>query len=131
MEGKEVIQETVLHWERMLVFAKKQDPDEWADKGLMLEEIGEDWFGQSCPLCLEAERERKIDIQYKKAFNLQITKLEIWDCEYCLLAKVFGRCLKGNANNFWSFVERSKTWGEWAINAEKFILQIKSLKEVK
>ena len=102
----QAIKASIEHWQRMIAWAEKQ-PD-WEEKKSfsMNKAIGEHWYGTNCPLC------------WKYTIN---------NCFNCPLSKKYGFCSSNNKRNLWFFVTNSYNWGEWLINAKKFIKQLKSL----
>jgi len=102
----EATAQSVEHWERMIGWAREQDPDGYPDHTRMEQEIGEDWFSESCPLC-----QHFLHSDYL--------------CDGCPLQAVFGYCSDLSALNAWQDVRYSRTWGEWLEAAEVMLLQLK------
>jgi hypothetical protein len=100
---KQLIKETLDHYDRMIEWAEKQDENGYVDIFKMRKEIGEDWGGLYCPLCIE--------------FNLD-------SCHRCYFIKKYKRicCHLG-----WNDMYGSKTWGEWLVHAKKMRKIIRGL----
>ena len=101
-----LIEESIEHWERMLEWAKKQDPSRHVHFIQMISEIGEDWYADSCPLC----RRFRSDAHKK-----------------CPLEIVFGCCDNSLSMNVWKDVSRAGCWGEWVDCAEIMVEQLKTV----
>jgi hypothetical protein len=95
---------TILHYERMISFAKGQPDYDRPDKWLMEERIGETWDGQDCFYC--KERNEKGNSYCKLGPNNICSGSD---------------CCGGN----WSRMSTSKTWGEFIKGAEKTLDYIK------
>ena len=89
-----VKEESLAHYDRMIPWAEKQDPNEPAIRGKMLVDLGEHWGGEFCPYC----------------------KRSACGCQDCQLNNE--SCCAG----LWPRMARSKTWGEW-IPAAKCVRQ--------
>lgn len=78
----------LLHYDKMIEWAKKQNPGDKPEPDLMYSDIGEDWYGEHCPYCQKYSND---------------------DCE--------GRCpLSGNnlcCNGLWDKMNESETWEQW------------------
>ena len=91
---------TIAHYNKMIKWAKKQNPDESKSKELMYVKIKQNWTGLSCFYCSV----------YYDSFG---------DC--------FGTCPLSASeddsccNNLWEIMDKSRTWGEWIENAEKVL----------
>jgi len=105
---RNTILETIAHWDRMIDWAKKREKRWMVSRGDMCYDVGENWRGEHCPLC----------VKYKADYV----------CGKCPLLEKYGRCGYGR-KNLWLKVHLSETWGTWVKNAEKFREQIASLLE--
>ena len=100
---------TESHWTRMIEFAKTQDQRSWPLRIEMKKAIKEDWFDDSCVICLSAK---------------------VGSCKTdCPLGIMHGVCRMDNNRNFWGDVQSSLDWGEWGQSAEKFLKQIEKVHE--
>ncbi len=98
---------TIEHYERMIKWAEKQDGRERICPTKMEIEIGENYFGDSCPFCEEFHGES-------------------YGCGCCPLKK--------NENvtccdDRWSELYNSKRWGEWIRNAKRIIEFVENVEE--
>jgi len=107
-ETIQATQQSVDHWERMIEWVKQQDPRGYPDYSYMEQEIGEDWYSDSCPLC--------------KRFSLPDVP-----CKDCPLGDIFGLCNDPLALNAWPSVRWSRTWGEWLEAAEVMLFQLETV----
>ncbi len=95
---------TIAHYNKMIKWAKKQNPEESTSKELMYVEIKQNWTGLSCFYC---------------------------SAYYGINDKCFGRCpLSTNEDDYccdhlWETMDRSRTWREWIENAKKVLDYIK------
>jgi len=113
---KEVLEATansIDHWERMINWAKIQDPNKPVKALDMLKEIKEDWSSYGCPLC-------------QTFFHLTDDDL----CKYCPLRVIFGSCNKKQEMNAWQDVSNAKTWGEWLESAEVMLQQLQTVFQI-
>ena len=103
-ETKKLVKDSIKHWERMLQWAEKQDPNSGVSQHTMYNNINEAWFSSDCPLC---------------------GKYVIDGCVNCPLEVLETQC------NFtcsdWHQVDRSRTWREWTENAK---VMIKTLQQI-
>ncbi len=109
MTEQEAVQESIEHWERMILWVdglnnKNDRPND--DK--MTDAIDESWYGEYCLLCKEFK-----------------------GCQACPLKISFGVCTNDDSKNAWKLVRHSKTWKGWLKNANKMLKQIKSLEKLK
>lgn len=86
-------------YNRMITWAKKQPENDSANKLVMLRAIKEYWRGRFCSYC------KKYHKKTTCAFECPLRR------EYHYGS---GQC----CNGLWVIMNRSKTWGEWVINAE-------------
>lgn len=107
MNKKEAIEKSIEHWQRMIKWAKEQNPEEEAYYSDMKDEIDEYWEGNDCALCIE-----------------------FVDCRKCPLENKYGGC-DDKGDNLWGTVLDSGTWCEWVKNAKKFLKQLKSLRQTR
>jgi hypothetical protein len=98
---KQLIKETLDHYDRMIEWAEKQDENDIPSSGKMYKEIEEDWKGSNCPLC---------DYFY--------------ECEDCYIQKKHGHC---ESTAWYDMHYYSKTWGKWLVHAKKMRKIIKEL----
>jgi hypothetical protein len=106
-EERNVITKTIEHWERMREYAANQPSKKFLNMDMMEEDIGERPSGEDCPLCNN------------------YTGGCITDCP---LGKKYGDCTLSERNYYPKRIQRP-TWGEWVEQADKFIIQLKSLIE--
>jgi hypothetical protein len=99
---------SIIHWEKMLDYAKAQIPTEFVSASQMLDDIGETWSGIYCALC-----QRDVNTNHRLPCPLI-------DC-----------VCKGDCHCFWFAIAYSSTWGEWIQNAEKLIKLLKDLHEIR
>ena len=110
MTEKQSIKEAIKHYDRMIAWAKKQNPDRKvvlkneSDSTEMQEKLGEDWYATYCPLCQQ---------------NKDI-------CESCPYNKKYGFC-GGMGKNAWFKLRLAKNYREWIMSAQKVKRQLKSL----
>jgi len=93
-----LLDEAIVHYERMIDFARKQPPTDIPTDFLMWEQMQEDWFSGSCPLCQAVDRK----------------------CQECILAKEYMPCSPEDerwSSSEWAKMHTSKTWEEWLIHA--------------
>jgi hypothetical protein len=101
-------QTALAHYERMIDWAKQQNPKEKVDKSKMLDSIGENWGGRHCVYCK------------------QINDLSL-SCKECNIYLPDGNdskvqdCAGGNYAN----VCDAETWGQWIKSATKMKVFIK------
>ncbi len=108
---KKIIQYTLNHWNKMIEWVKKQKMTGKPNSEKMYEQIGENWYGEYCPLCRQLRPDKNVS-----------------DCIYkCPLGKAFGVCSNNQSKNYWSKIDKSRTWKTWLSNAIKLRRQIKSL----
>jgi hypothetical protein len=112
---KEAVEQSIVHWSRMIEWAKKQDPFAEVDACDMDGGIREWWTGDYCSLCQLAENLSSVDdeIEYEN------------DCECCILFKSNNGCQEPGSK--WLSVEHSRTWGDWVISAEAMLQTLKEL----
>ncbi|RLC80938.1 MAG: hypothetical protein DRJ03_20790 [Chloroflexi bacterium] len=110
-EAIQATQQSIDHWERMIEWVKRQDPEGIPSYQRMELEIGEDWYSESCPLC-------------------QCFSLPDVPCKDCPLGDVFGFCNNPAALNAWPNVRWSRTWGEWLEAADVMLLQLETVLEL-
>lgn len=106
METKKAIEETAQHWERMIKWAKGRPGENDVDFVYMARTLEESIGATSCPLC---------------------QRYQGLSCYACPLGKKFGKCAETNTKNYYGLTADSQTWGEFVLNAENFLSQIKSL----
>lgn len=94
-------EQTLAHYDRMIKWVEKQDPDDTPISLKMLDEIKENWQGDYCPLC-------------NKFFK----------CSYCPIAKMGHECCFETP---WTKLANAKTWKEWLDGAREEIAFIESL----
>ena len=92
----EIKQEALAHYDRMIEWAKKQDPRDFVDFVKMLFELGEAWGGEYCSYCFKYFQFAHHDCP----LNTPTVK-----CHHC-------------CNGLWSEMQNSLYWGDWVINAE-------------
>lgn len=92
--------EAIAHWDRMIVWAKKQNPNETAYSFKMWREIDENWSGEYCALC----------------------KLFPGACSKCPMPV---KC--SSDNSVWAEVYSASTWGEWVTAADKMPETLRAL----
>lgn len=107
-KDEEIIQRTIEHWEGMIKWAKGRPKMQTVNILDMGKEIGQDWCGDSCPLC---------------SFYII--------CSKCPLGRKHGHCSprtpRERGDNAWEWVARSGTWGFWTRNAQIMLNQLKGL----
>lgn len=126
--------ETLNHWKTMINYAKKQNLNNEVEQVMFLNDLGMDWYSESCPVCKEARLQHKI--------NFETTDTAEWDdftsdCHYCLYAKYlygsnrlnnevsnldcsdFCGC-GGDVENDWIDINNAGSYKEWIEHAEKF-----------
>lgn len=104
MTETQAIKESIVHWERMREWARKQRWDKGSTGFEMREAISETWAGTYCVLC------------------------NTYRCSNCPLYKKYGKCgVFCVGDNAWKKVNLSKTWGEWIVASNAMIEQLKSL----
>jgi hypothetical protein len=93
---KDLKQEAISHYDKMITWAKKQKHDKGVVKGEMLSDIGEHWGGDFCEYCTE------------------------FVCSKCPLSKEqhFPPRLVC-CDSLWGKMTRAKTWRDWIYFAEK------------
>ena len=96
---------TYNHYYRMVMFVIEQDQTIMCNEASMLEQIGESWDGEYCPLCLYARR---------------LTKSRYALCGECFITTRTTKCGYGT-DNLWSRLCHSKTWGQWTIAASQIM----------
>ena len=118
-KGIKAIMRSILHWKKMIGFAKSRPADKFPDKEGMEIAIGETWTKRYCPLCRYAE---------EKAEALFSISGDISPCNgTCPLGKAYGDCEEGAMNAWWA-VGTATTWEEWIKTAENRMLkQLRSL----
>lgn len=89
-------QQALKHYDRMIEWAKTQDPFLGTDRHLMLHSLGEFWYSDDCPYCIATNS------------NCQLCKLKGAE-------EISSSCCGG----LWEIMARSLTWGEWIENAKK------------
>ena len=108
---KQVIKETLAHWDRMIAFAENFLFDNITFfRHSIKKKTGEFWSANFCPLC---------------KFYINIT----YGCSNCILYKKYDECSSANDKNRWYSVDKSRTVTEWIENANAFRKQIESLLE--
>lgn len=107
MSLKTAIHLCILHWARMIRWAKKQKPKNEADGVYMKEKLGEEYDSSDCALC-------------RKYKNFCFSK--------CPLSKINHKCDAWNRNNLYGKVVSSVCWKTWVKNAEKMLKVLKSLR---
>lgn len=85
----------IRHYNRMIEWAEKQNPDFGPDCDIMYEEIGESWYSGSCTYCLKA----------------------VGCCKQCKLKG--GSIQPTCCNGLWRKMSSSCTWREWIEEAKK------------
>lgn len=106
---RKVIEKTLKHYDDMIEWAKGQKQRGYVDDWKMLFEIGQNWYGDHCPLC--------------KEFSPLLTT-----CGKCPLYARYGGC----GRNEWNKMDNAGTWKTWIRHATLMREQIESLlKEVK
>ncbi len=118
------IDQSIKHWQRMIEWAKERDgkiEDEHPDSFLMAVEIGENWQGDTCPLCAFIFRRDPHG------------KCVAGGCDNCPLAQKQGYCsqqtdMSPRKNNAWLLVSHAHTWGGWLAYAAVMLEQLQSLK---
>lgn len=86
---------TLAHYDRMILWAKKQNPDENINHIKMLEDLKENWYCDYCPLCNEVSTCGQCPV-YK-------SNEKFFDC--------FGTP--------WVKMSNSQTWKEWLVYANE------------
>jgi len=111
VKEKEAIKETIDQWERMILWAEQQNPDDQPSATKMYDQIQESWYnGLSCSFCKLAKQ------------NYSSQRFSSCDYDYCPLLIFFPERV-----NFWLNLIKSNTWREWIKNAKAFLKQLKSL----
>jgi hypothetical protein len=100
---KRIQQKAIEHYERMLAYAKTQDPNDRPDLEVMEEAIKETWDADSCPYCA-----KYLYICNKCALNPTLVNTPDYCCNGLYNAMVF-----------------SNTWTEWISYAKKIKAYIK------
>jgi hypothetical protein len=108
---RKVIEKTLKHYDEMIEWAKGQKPRGWPDRWRMKDEIKQNWFDMSCPLC--------------KAFYSYLSG----GCGECPLVSRYGNCTDGSSKNAWLKMYFSTTWKSWIRHATRMREQIESLLE--
>lgn len=109
---KAALNESIAHWIRMRVWARKQKQSDYPGTEAMEKSIGENWGSDYCALC-----------------KLQTEGIEM-HCDACVLGAKFGSCGSRKENdNAWFKVLHSTTWAEWDRHATTLIEQLRSLEE--
>jgi hypothetical protein len=91
---KQLIKESLDHYDRMIEWAEKQDSKDFISHRGMIEGTGQSWGAIYCSLCTEF------------AFS----------CNKCYFVKKHkSRCVSLG----WVDMNKSKTWGEWLVHAKK------------
>ncbi len=105
MDIKDIFEKTLNHYYKMIGWALTRHENEATDPYIMREILGENWFMNDCPCCME---------YYKKEGS----------CDNCPLRNYInpysGNCCTG----LWEKMSMSSTWKEWidkAINLVGFI----------
>jgi hypothetical protein len=91
MTEQQALEKSIKHWEEMIAWAKEQDKAAEVNEDKMERKICQCWHGNCCSLC----------------------SLHRDNCKKCIL----DYC----EDHGWREVALSKTWGEWVINAKKFL----------
>jgi hypothetical protein len=106
VEFKEfAIEKSIEHWEKMIAWAKTQNPEDKVSKDLMLEKIGENTCGDYCLLC-----------QYFECYV---------DAPTCPLHLANHGCNDGDSP--WRRVISSPTWNIWIERSNKMLKALKEL----
>lgn len=113
MTKNQAIKKSIKHWESMIKWVKTQNKNDYPFSYIMYENISENWYGSNCPLC---------KIYYRSYVHDRLYVL----CNKCPLAIKYGKC-NSSLGNKWMDVQRSSSWREWIINANKLLRQLKSL----
>jgi len=111
------IQESILHWERMIAWALTRPANKIPSATDMEKGLGEAWFVSDCELC------RK---HYDHTVPYGDTNAR---CPSCPLAAKYGICGVGGAHatNHWVRVDMACTWRDWIIQANLMLEQLRSL----
>lgn len=86
---------TLAHYDRMIIWAEKQNPDENISPSKMLEDLGEHWYSEYCPLCDEVPT-----------------------CGHCPVYK-FNEKFFACSGTPWVKMSTSQTWKEWLVYAKE------------
>lgn len=86
---------TLAHYDRMILWVKKQNPDENISHIKMLESLGEHWYCEYCPLCNEVS--------------------SCGDCPIYKSNEKFFDCF----GTPWVKMSNSQTWKEWLVYANE------------
>lgn len=106
------LEKSILHWEDMLLWAIKENPDERIIRGYtifsktMHYRLNTDWSGLHCPLC-------------------KVIKPLEFGCYKCPIYLHGKHC--GKRGSLWDRVNNSKTWKEWIPRAEKMLKFMRSI----
>lgn len=120
MNIREIKKEAIKHYNRMIEWAKIQNPEEAVDYYLMEVAIGEDWWAGYCPFCknfgcmvcpLNTEFEKTQDQNHYDPDKRN---------DYYGSSK---NCCEG----LWSKMSKSETWKEWIKNAGKVRAYIRKI----
>lgn len=111
------IKKSIKHWERMIRWAKKQDPQKEAYYTEMARHLKEDWYSGSCALCTS------------------YLKTNVYSESHCFSCPIYviGECCEGENDcetkecSVWRGVQNSENWDEWCKNAEDMLFMLKFL----
>jgi hypothetical protein len=91
----------IRHYDRMIKWAEKQNPDFGPDYDIMYEKIGENWYANSCTYCAKAHND-------------------------CILCKLNGSAASYHCcNGLWRKMSSCYTWKEWIEGAKEVREHIK------
>jgi len=96
---KVAIRKSIEHWIKMIVWVLKQDLTKPPASFVMLNDLGESWYSDSCPLCL-----------------LFIADAGTSNCDICPLGSTFigTVCMRcPNTVSIWAKVNKAETWLKW------------------
>lgn len=110
-KAKEIQVKSAAHWQRMIDWAKTQDPSDLVNRYSMKNAIGEVWYADDCAHC--------------EAYHCEGNLLKSWSrCPlnpFKFFRKRYIRCCDG----LWNEVNISWDWETWIRAAEKVLEYIR------
>ena len=104
-EEKDIKQEAIDHYKRMIAWAKTQPPSNFPSIKTMEDSIKEFWYGTHCSYC--------------KNYNFPDDE-DGEDCGDCPLKRHDNCC-----NGLWGSLSHSLNWEKWIVNAKKVLAYIR------
>jgi hypothetical protein len=123
MTQRQALKLSIAHWSRMIALVKRAIAAQWdsfklsdrPNANIILEALGETWYGKYCALCAYAARQPGAE----------------WGaihCPTCSLATQLDDCCNMSGST-WDQVVKAQTWDEWLVAAQKMRAQVKQLQQ--